>query len=202
MSEFTNRKAGIAEAQAATVSPVTLAEALSFASLPGPTDPLMDSLLVAATDAVINYIGFDLLTREWVLTHWDWPTYGTLAARNLGQPTGAYAREISLPYARNADVTSVTIYGEAELTFTNRGRSIVLRGSGRDGFNEDPAIVVVYDAGFGPDASDIPAQIKQAILMLAAWLYEHRGQCDAADGIQKSGAASILTPWRKPELLI
>ena len=202
MAEFINRKAGTAETQGATVSPVALADALAFVGLPGPTDPLMDGLLIAATDAVINYIGFDLLTREWTLTHWDWPTYGTLAARNLGRATGAYAREISLPYARNADVASVTIYGEAELTFTNRGRSIVLRGSGRDGFNDDPAIVVVYDAGFGPDASDVPAQIKQAILMLAAWLYEHRGQCDAADGIQKSGAASILTPWRKPELLI
>ena len=201
MSEFTNRKAGRSETQGATVSPVPLAAALEFASIPGPTDPLMESLLVAAADAVINYIGFDLLTREWTLTHWDWPTYGTLAARNLGQPTGAFAREISLPYARNAAVISVTSYGEAQLTFTNRGRSIVLRGSGRDGFNDDPALVVVYEAGFGADADDIPAQIKQAILMLAAWMSEHRGQCDAADGIGKSGAASMLTPWRKPELI-
>jgi|GEM_PF-2102686 len=202
MSEFTNRKSGRAETVEPTVSPVPLADALEFASLPGPTDPLMDALLIAATDAVINYIGFDLLTREWSLTHWDWPTYGTLAARNLGQPTGSFAREISLPYARNATVVSVTSYGEPQLTFTNRGRSIVLRGSDRDGFNDEPAIVVVYEAGFGADPSDVPAQIRQAILMLAAWLYEHRGQCDASDGVQKSGAASILTPWRKPELLI
>ena len=202
MSEFTNRKSGRAETAEHTVSPVPLADALEFASLPGPTDPLMEALLIAATDAVINYIGFDLLTREWTLTHWDWPTYGTLAARNLGQPTGSFAREISLPYARNATVVSVTSYGEPQLTFTNRGRSIVLRGSDRDGFNDEPAIVVVYEAGFGADPSDVPAQIRQAILMLAAWLYEHRGQCDAPDGVQKSGAASILTPWRKPELLI
>ena len=47
MSEFTNRKAGRAETQAATVSPVALADALEFAGLPGPTDPLMDSLLAA-----------------------------------------------------------------------------------------------------------------------------------------------------------
>lgn len=202
MSEFTNRRAGQAVTTDQTVSPVDVLDALAFLSLPGTQDPLLQAMLGAATDAVINYIGFDLLTREWVLTHWDWPTYGTLAARNLGQPTGAYAREISLPYARNAEVTSVTIYGEAELTFTNRGRSIVLGGSGRGGFNEDPALVVVYNAGFGTSDDDVPLAIKQAITMLAGWLYEHRGQCDAADGIVKSGAATLLTPWRKSELFL
>jgi len=201
MSEFTNRKAGRAETIEPTVSPVPLADALEFASLPGPTDPLMDALLIAATDAVINYIGFDLLTREWTLTHWDWPTYGTVSARNLGRVTGAFEREVTLPYARNAVVSSVTSYGEPLTEFINRGRSIVLVGSGRDGFNDEPAIVVVYSAGFGDDDADVPAQIKQAVLMLASWLYEHRGQCDAADGVVKSGAASMLIPWRKPELL-
>ena len=32
--------------------------------------------------------------------------------------------------------------------------------------------------------------------MLAAYLYEHRGQCDAGDAISKSGAASLLNPYR------
>lgn len=201
MSEFLNRRAGMAETDAPTVPPVTLADASAFLALPDATDPILGAMLVAATDAVINYIGFDLLTREWTLTHWDWPAYGTMQARNLGGVTGSYAREISLPYARNAVVSSVVSYGDAVTEFVNRGRYIVLTGSGRDGFNETPALVVTYGAGFGPLPADVPAQIKQAILMLAGWLYEHRGECDAYDGIGKSGAGSMLIPWRKAELL-
>jgi len=202
MSEFTNRKAGKAVTTDPTVSPVEMMDAMDFLGLSGSSDPLLAALLVAATDAVISFTGRDLLQRDWTLTHWDWPTYGTLGARNVGRPTGDYEREIALPYATDATVASVTSYGEALTDFINRGDAIVVRGIGQDGLNEEPALVVQYTAGFGATAADVPQAIRQAITMLAAWMYEHRGQCDAMDGIAKSGAAWMLTPWRKAELLI
>lgn len=202
MNEFTNRKAGKAVTTDATVSPVSIGDAVEFLGLPsGMGNPVVDSLLLAATDAVVSFTGKDLLTREWTLTHWDWPTWGTLARRNVGMPTGDYRREIELPYATTANVLSVESYGEAVTEFEARDASIIIGGTGQSGGNDDPAIVVVYEAGFGPDASDVPAAIRQAVLMHAAWLYEHRGECDADMGIIRSGAASLLAPWRKAELL-
>lgn len=200
MNEFTNRRAGKAVTAAETVAPVSVSEAEEFLGLPA-GNPLVESLLVAATDAAVRFTGKDLLTREWTLTHWDWPVWGTLARRNVGHPTGDYRREIELPYAITANVLSVTSYGEPVTDFEARDTSILLNGTGQAGHNDDPAIVVVYEAGFGPAASDVPKAIRQAVLMHAAWLFEHRGDCDADAGLHRSGAASLLSPWRKAELL-
>jgi hypothetical protein len=202
MSEFTNRKAGKAFTSDPTVAPVAMMDAMEFLGLSGSSDPLLAALLVAATDAVVSFTGRDLIERDWTLTHWDWPSYGTLSARNVGRPTGADAREIALPYATQATVASVASYGDPVTDFVVRGDSIVVLGASQDGNNDEPALVVEYTAGFGPSAEDVPSAIRHAIIMLAAWMYEHRGACDAMDGINKSGAAWMLIPWRKAELLI
>jgi hypothetical protein len=33
-------------------------------------------------------------------------------------------------------------------------------------------------------------------MMIAAFMYEHRGQCDGNDAVKKSGAATLLRPYR------
>ena len=52
------------------------------------------------------------------------------------------------------------------------------------------AIEIIYDAGFGDEASDVPAPLKRAIRELAAHLYTHRGDCDA--GAVATGAMRIM----------
>lgn len=201
MGEFTNRRAGQAVPASAVVSPVDAAQLEAWLGLPS-TDPNSALLLSSATSAVIGYIGRDLLTREWVLTHWDWPVWGTMTPRSLGAQVGDFAREITLPYGPAQSVESVTSYGEPLTEFTERDDAIVTFGVGRNGLNEFPALVIEYTAGFGDTAADVPDAIKQAILQLAAFQYEHRGSCDAIMAMQKSGAAELLTPWRKAELLL
>jgi hypothetical protein len=44
--------------------------------------------------------------------------------------------------------------------------------------------------------ASVPTAIKTAIMMIAAFMYEHRGQCDANDAIKKSGAANLLRPYK------
>ena len=200
MGEFTNRRAGTAVTADPVVSPVTASELEAWLGLPA-ADPNSALLLASATSAVIGYIGRDLLTREWVLTHWDWPVWGTMTPRSLGAQVGDFAREINLPYGPAQSVESVTSYGEALTEFTVRDEAIIVFGVGRNGLNEFPALVVAYTAGFGDTPADVPDAIKQAILQLAAFQYEHRGSCDSIMAMSKSGAAELLTPWRKAELL-
>ena len=170
--------------QTDTVSPVTAAELAAFLGVDA-TDPLLDGMLVAATDAAIRWINQDLLARKWVLKCGD----------NLGQeqqlsPTRFQSNIIELPYTALVRVLSVTGGCDAicwEVVST--GRPAKIRIDGWDGISE---LTITYNAGM----ATIPASIKTAIMMIASFMYEHRGQCDGDDAMKKSGAATLLRPYR------
>jgi hypothetical protein len=53
-------------------------------------------------------------------------------------------------------------------------------------------VEITYTTG---SASVSPA-IQSGIMAIGAFLYEHRGECDATDAVMKSGAANLLRPYR------
>ena len=58
------------------------------------------------------------------------------------------------------------------------------------------AIIIDYIVGYGDAAADVPAPLKQSVKMVAAYMYEHRGDgCSAADAYQASGAAALASPY-------
>src|SRR5690554_5448568 len=179
------------------VSPVDAGDLADWLALDS-ADPLLDPLLVSASDAVINHLGLDLLAREWTYTLWDWPIAGTPTSPSLSRQATRLDRDIRLPYANLLDVVSVTSYGAAVANVVERDDSIILpRGVERYAYqlNEAPALEVVYSAGYGELADDVPEGVKTAIKMLAAYMYEHRGECDATDALRKSGARELLAPY-------
>lgn len=205
MNEFLSRRDFRARTLGAIVSPVTNQELADWLALPDATDPSLPSLLVAATGSVIQWLGLDVLARDWTLTHDYWPTHGSVRLPTLSGQQGYYRREIDLPYANLISVASVSLYGVATTDFNAIGNTVVLDynlyRTEVDGFNESPAIVVNYRAGFGETAADIPGDIKTAITMLAAYNFEHRGGCDTANALVVSGAAQLLAPYRSGAML-
>ena len=185
----------------ALVPPITLQELADWLVVEV-TDPILQAVSISATDATIQYLGYDLLEREWTFTAWDYPFSGTKALPQVSRPTYIYDQLIALPYANLLAVESVELFGMLTSQFIERSDSIVLtnpkilvqdyRG------NTAPAIEVVYKAGYGQDPSDVPAVVRQAIIMAAAYLYEHRGECAAGEALRKSGAAELLNPYINP----
>lgn len=55
------------------------------------------------------------------------------------------------------------------------------------------AIQIEIEAGFGQSASDVPMPIRQAIMLLIAHSYEHRGDTDAAMPMMVD---ALLMPYR------
>jgi uncharacterized phiE125 gp8 family phage protein len=63
------------------------------------------------------------------------------------------------------------------------------------------AIQITFSAGFGLDATAVPETLKQAVLLMAAYLYSHRGDdCDPTRAFTNSGAAAFVGKYRVTRL--
>ena len=170
------------------------------------SDPLLSIMSETATAAAIEYLQYELINRERVTIYEDWPTIGTVSGRSISPPDAYLDRDIELPYALPSLVTVSEILtgGEAntEYRILNK-RTAALRFDSFPALASDvAAIQATYVAGFGPDASDVPQSIRTAVLMAADFLYNNRGSCSAEDALDKSGAATVLFPYKAKAVLI
>ena len=182
------------------ISPVTNQELADWLRLDDDTDPLLPVMTVTATQAVVDYLQRDLLPRSWVLVHEDWPTVpSTRRYTDITFDFTCFMRVVELPYAGAISVDSVSVYGEATTEYRlldSLPSKIKFHYQSTIFDDDNPAIEVNYTAGMGATAADIPRAIKTAITMIAAYMYEHRGQCDAETAIKDTGAATVLQPFR------
>lgn len=180
----------------ALVSPVSDSELIDYARLDS-DDPTVSTVLLSATSIVFAFLKQDLLTRTWTLTYKDWPICGTDTYPSLSRQNYAYKQRIELPYTNLLSVTSVTVNGELFTDYQAiKGKPYSLEFDSIGYANDDgDALVIVYDAGFGALASDVPQPIKNAVLMVATYLHSHNGMCDFGDALSMSGAKQLLTPY-------
>jgi uncharacterized phiE125 gp8 family phage protein len=63
-------------------------------------------------------------------------------------------------------------------------------------------IEVAFTAGFGADASDVPATIRHALLLLVAHWYENREPVEIGTGVNAVPAmvSDLLAPYRRRRL--
>lgn len=172
------------------LEPVTLAEAKAHLRVDtAQDDTLITALIVAARHSAENWLGRALLTQTWRLLE-DAPPDG---------------RFLELPRAPLLSVTHVKSYDDADTAttfptgayFVDTARQpgrIVLRVSATwptvlrtaNGFE------VQFAAGYGPAASDVPAAIRQGLLIHLSSLYASRGDRVAPDGRLMQEDLSVL----------
>lgn len=161
------------------------------------TDPLLPVMGATATAMAIDYCQREFITRERTVTYNVWPVVGTVT-RGLSGSNHMLSSQVKLPYAQAVAVLSVELSGEVTTDYAlMKGAPDYLQfdtvETGSDVFT--PAIVATYTAGYGT-IDDVPQGIKSAVLMLASFLYSHRGGCDADHALKQSGAAMALNPYR------
>lgn len=59
---------------------------------------------------------------------------------------------------------------------------------------------IAFDAGFGPVWSDVPADLGQGVLILAAHFYENRGSGSGSEAQMPEAVAMLVNRWRVTRL--
>ncbi len=161
----------------------------------GQQDALAAGYLRAALAAIEGRIGKALIQRRFWLSLAGW--------RELGEQT--------LPLAPVQAVVSVTLVaadgaetpvpgGWRLLKDAQRPR-IVAAGVLLPPVPLDGAVEIVFEAGFGPAWSDVPADLRQAVLLLAAQYYEMRNEAARGEGAMPFGVMALIERWRTVRVL-
>lgn len=156
-------------------------------------DALIDGLILTAMSIIDGYsgvLGRALINQTWRVNLESWP-----------------ACRIRLPLAPISTITSVKYYdaSNAQQTLDAANYSLLedalspyvgwkASASLPSLYEREDAIEVLFVAGYGAAATDVPAAIKHAALMLIAHLYENRETSIV-------GTTAIELPWSVAALL-
>lgn len=178
------------------VEPVTLAEAKAHLRIThSDEDALLGALIASARRVAEARTGLCFIAQGWTVFRDGWPEDGV----------------IDIPLAPVIEVEELAVYGEDDETavieashyvvdLASRPARLMLRGSRqwpRPGRWLN-GIGIKLRAGFGVDAQSVPRPLRQAVLLMVAHLYAHRGD-EQMPGIPAS-AESLLTLFREVRL--
>ena len=180
-----------------TAEPISLADAKAHLRVTGAAeDGLISTLMIAARKQVELAAGLALITQGWSYYLDRWP--GT--------------QTIDLPLAPLRVIDNVFVYGEDDV-----GASIDAAHYFADSVSHPPrlalrtgrvwpppgraanGIEIAFHAGFGAAAANVPEPLRQAVLMLVAHGFEHRGDEAGLRGVPP-GFDAAVAPFRRVRL--
>lgn len=210
---------GHVQTSAPSAEPVTAAELRTFLreTATGLPDAEANDFIAQARQEIEDFSGIAMIDQSWKMTLDRWPTQnapwwdGTREG-SINELHGArYASDVRLPRYPLASVDTVTVYDEdsnsTAVTIANvfdidttqhPGRmTLQVSATWPVALRANNAIEIVYTAGYGAAASDVPAPLVRAVKQLAAYFYSHRGDaCDAPSALNVSGADGVLNTYR------
>lgn len=161
-------------------------------------DDLITSMIAEATLKVEHYIHRDLITKEYKTFRDKFPW-----CKNQIELRRSKVQElVSFKYLVDDVLTDVDtdIYYN---TFETDYSGIFLKDGQVWPTDIDirrQSIEIQFKAGYGTDSDSIPADIRRAILMIVACLYQNRGDCSEGgqadtSGCITQGAKKLLQPY-------
>lgn len=181
--------------------PVTATDMAAYLGLATPLSvadtSLLEGLLKTACGMVTTLTNREFLARQYSMTVDKFGHGPRMCGINPVYP--AWDGSLSLPFAPVVSVESVVAIDadneETELTADEDYYVDADLEPGKVRLEYIPSMLkmrIEFTAGYA-DEYDIPAEMILAVKMLTAWLYEHRGECDANNALSLSGARSVLS---------
>lgn len=154
-------------------------------------DEVLQGFLRAAMAAIEARTGKMLLVRNfsWNLTMWRDASAQTLPV--------APVRVISELELVARDGSRQTVDGDLYWLEQDQSRPRVRSvGACLPAIPTAGSVVVTFDAGFGVAWGDIPADLRQAVMLLAAHYYEYRDETGLSDGCMPFGVTSLIQRYK------
>lgn len=183
-------------------------------------DTFLTGLIVVARMLAERYTRLTIPQTAWSVWHNRWPLGGNEWWDGVRE--GALSAErrpyVELPQPPLQAVTAFKVYDDADTpTTVDPSTYFVSLGSeikrGRLNLRNNAswpialrcadAVEIQFTSGWlGTDATNntVPAALKTAIKMIAAWLYSNRGDCEDSTVLDESGAGVLLKAYKVPLL--
>lgn len=180
------------------VEPVTLADAKQHLRVDGTAeDAFIQTLIVTSRLHVEAALGLALITQQWTLRLDRWPD-GLALELPLRPVTSVEAIRVLPATGAGIDVdpAACVLDGRANPARLVLSSPLPQPGAAALGIEID------FTAGFGAEASDVPAPIRHAILLLVAHWYENREPvaADARPVPIPAMVSELLAPFRAARL--
>jgi uncharacterized phiE125 gp8 family phage protein len=161
----------------------------------GMQDGLIETYLRAAMAAIEGRIGKMLYLRRflWVLECWR--------DDEQALPVAPVAGLVSLTLVNAEGVETLVPATSYRLIPDLHRPRLVGKGTSLPAIPADGLVKVVFDAGFGPGWTDVPVDLRQAVLLLASEYYEHRHDDAAQSAGLPFGVVTLIERWRTVRIL-
>lgn len=163
----------------------------------GVQDAVLESYLRAAIAAIEARTGKILIEREF-----SWSLHGWRDARRQPLPV---APVNAITEVVTVDVTgATTAIGDDQwyLSPDDQRPGLHATGSRLPQIPRNGSVRIGMLAGYGPDWTDLPADLSQAVFMLAAHFYEFRHDLSRSTPAMPFGVAALIERYRTVRLFI
>lgn len=192
--------------EAPKIEPVSLDEAKLYLKIDqNEEDDLLASMITAARRTIETYCGRCLISQSWrfqvnagfVFVRSDYAylqSDQSMAAGGVELPKGPFIELVGTPVLLSGEKT----FNIREFRLDTLGPFAKIHLGGGLGPTRD-TLQVDFKAGYGDKAEDVPAEFKQAILMIVGDLYRNR-HASETNSIQEpllnNTVRSLIEPYR------
>lgn len=205
---------GNVQTSAPAVTPVSTTELENWLKIEAGTETANLTLMIeSAVSHIERYLGCCLITQTFQASYDNWPMAyepwwdGTRQAHINVLTSEGRAADIEIPRWPLQTVDTIVVDGSSITiadyflvdTAQRYGRLVLKRGATWPPITDlsANAIVITYTSGFGDAATDVPSDLRKAVLQMAAYSFEHRGDgCSAMNAFEESGAKDVCSMYR------